>query len=209
MITTSTRTYGSLPRVGAGFLIGIAHLGLLLALVRYAQKAFEPDSAPVSSMAVTFVPAFVAPAAPPAAASVPTSTPPAREKAPAPSRASSRSVQEPSAPASQPVADAPVTAAPAAPAPVAAPVSGATPRLDMDAVRQAARQAARERVPTALERVREAELHRDMDDNDTARAIKKTARPDCRTAYGGGTKANLFILIPLAIDTITDHGCKW
>jgi hypothetical protein len=79
----------------------------------------------------------------------------------------------------------------------------------MDAVRASARQFERERVPTGLDRVREAERHRTVDDNDAARAIKKAARPDCRTAYGGGTKANVFLLIPLAIDAITDSGCKW
>lgn len=79
----------------------------------------------------------------------------------------------------------------------------------MEAVLATARRLERERVPTGLERVREAESYRAPGDNDAARAIKKAERPDCRTAYGGGTKANLLALIPLAIDTLTDHGCKW
>lgn len=39
-----------------------------------------------------------------------------------------------------------------------------------------------------------------------AEAIKKTERRDCRNAYGA---AGLLALIPLAISTVTDTGCKW
>ncbi len=79
----------------------------------------------------------------------------------------------------------------------------------MEGLRIAARQVDSERVPTALERLREAEQLRSEDDSKLARGIKKAKRPNCQTAYAGGEKANPLLLIPLAIDTITGKGCKW
>lgn len=42
-----------------------------------------------------------------------------------------------------------------------------------------------------------------------APAVRQAKRPDCQTKYSGGEKANLLLLIPLAIETITDKACKW
>ena len=42
-----------------------------------------------------------------------------------------------------------------------------------------------------------------------ASAIKKAERPDCRTTYSGGEKANLLALIPIVINTVREKGCKW
>ena len=79
----------------------------------------------------------------------------------------------------------------------------------MESLRGLARQVEKERVPTALERVRTAEQLRGSDDNNLARAIKRAKNPDCQKKYAGGTEANLLLLIPLAIDTITGTGCTW
>lgn len=42
-----------------------------------------------------------------------------------------------------------------------------------------------------------------------ARGVARAKRPDCRTAYNGGEKANLLVLIPLALGAVRDKGCKW
>jgi len=108
---------------------------------------------------------------------------------------------------------APVFAVPAAPASdtlVATepqPAAAAQPRLDLAALRASARRIDSERVPTADER--EQEPLRSLDDSNLARAVREAKRPDCQTKYSGGEKANLLLLIPLAIETITDKGCKW
>jgi hypothetical protein len=207
-VTTFNSPHGSPARLGAGFLIAVVHLCALLALVNTTFHRVQPDSGPVRFLTVTLLPPAAAPApskavatdqvqavARPPTISLPRVNVPAVVAAPAQRRVDT-SAADP--------APSPVEAPAAAPAP-----APATRRIDMDAVRAAARQFERERVPTGIERVREAELFREKDDNDAARAIKKAERPDCRHAYGGGTKANIFALIPLAIDTLTDHGCKW
>lgn len=39
-----------------------------------------------------------------------------------------------------------------------------------------------------------------------ARAIDDSARADCREAYAG---AGLLAVVPLLVDTVRQHGCKW
>ncbi|HSM22651.1 MAG TPA: hypothetical protein VK876_10645, partial [Rubrivivax sp.] len=39
-----------------------------------------------------------------------------------------------------------------------------------------------------------------------AREIEKTARDDCRQAYGG---AGLLAVVPLLVDSVRQDGCKW
>lgn len=210
----TTATFSGLrrdvSRLGSGFLVVIVHICVLLVLVRYVHTS-QPDLRPARYTTLILLPQAVP--EPPVAMPPTTGIPAPKELPPppipvqvmvpvppAPGRAATSS-SEPARPADE--APAPVDEVPA---PVSSP---ARPRVDMNAVRAAARQLERERVPTALDRIREAERYRAPDDNDAARAIKKTARPDCRHAYGGGTHANLLALIPLAIDTLTDHGCKW
>lgn len=76
-------------------------------------------------------------------------------------------------------------------------------RIDMESLRAAARQVDSERTPGALEPLRAS------DDSDLSRAVRKAKRPDCQTKYSGGTSFDVLLLIPLAIETITDKGCKW
>jgi len=73
----------------------------------------------------------------------------------------------------------------------------------MEALRAAARQVDSERGPAAPEPLRAS------DDSELSRAVRRAKRPDCQTKYAGGEKADILLLIPLAIDTITGKGCKW
>lgn len=206
-ITAFNGPNGGPSRISAGFLIGIVHLCALLLLVKYTHGRLQPDSRPVRFVTLTLVPAAAAPAPSKAVA---TDQEHAVVK---PAKISLPPVNVPALVVSEPAPRrVDTSASDTAPQPDEAPAAlphPVTRRVDMDAVRAAARQFERERVPTGIERVREAERFRAQDDNDAARAIKKAERPDCRTAYGGGTKANILALIPLAIDTLTDHGCKW
>jgi hypothetical protein len=76
------------------------------------------------------------------------------------------------------------------------------PAFDIDAARTAARAVAKEegsgmRSGATLKETREEKL---------GRSIEKARRHDCKTAYAG---MSLLAVIPLAIDTVTDTGCKW
>jgi len=79
----------------------------------------------------------------------------------------------------------------------------------MAALRADARHIGKDYVPDSFERVRAAESRLEAEKNDLGRAIGKAKRPPCTKKYSGGTSLNLILLIPLAIDTITDKGCKW
>ena len=82
--------------------------------------------------------------------------------------------------------------------------------IDMESLRAAARQVESARAPTAPESLRESEQMRASDDSDLSRAVRRAKRPDCQTKYAEGrTTVNLLLLVPLAIETITDKGCKW
>lgn len=73
----------------------------------------------------------------------------------------------------------------------------------MESLRAVARQVDSEFGPVGLEPLRAS------DDSDLSRAVRKAKRADCQIKYSGGTEANLLLLIPLAIETLTDKGCKW
>jgi type IV secretory pathway VirB10-like protein len=88
------------------------------------------------------------------------------------------------------------------PSATSAEVSANAPAFDIDAARTAARAVAREegggaQGGAALKETREEKL---------GRSIEKARRRDCKTAYAG---MSLLAVIPLAIDTVTDTGCKW
>lgn len=77
-------------------------------------------------------------------------------------------------------------------------------RIDMESLRAVARQVDSEYGPVGLEPLRAS------DDSDLSRAVRRAKRPDCQTKYAEGrTTVNLLLLIPLAIETVTDKGCKW
>jgi hypothetical protein len=199
---------GARSRAGSIAFIVLAHVLFVLALVHYASPRPDNDSAPVDYIAFAFI---VAPEKP-----VPVPAPQARS-APPPVAVPTVRPTRIATPRAMPASPEPMTiiAAPeetptATPAETTtAPASAPTGKLDMESLRGLARQVEKERVPTALERVRTAEQLRGADDNNLSRAIKRAKNPDCQKKYAGGTNANLLLLIPLAIDTITGTGCTW
>ena len=185
-------------RIGAGILIALLHVGLYYGVVHVRHRADQDNVGQASYMTVALIPTRAPPR--------PTLTQPMLK--PVPRRTMKKeAVVLPIRPAAsestiEPAADTKYVSPSAEQAPV--------PRvLDMDQLRAAARGIERSRVLSPLDRVRLAEQVRSSDDNAMARAVKKAERADCKTAYGGGEKMNLFMLIPLAIDTVTNTGCKW
>ena len=184
-------------RAGPGALIVLVHLVLLGILLRYAgMPSFRETLPPANYISLKLLPATSRPQA----VEAPASTPPpvlrprkARVEAAVPVHVA-------------PLAVPTVQEAPEAQAEPAAPQEK---RLDMGALRADARRIAREHVPEPFEQVRDAEHRLEADKKDLGRAIREAKRPPCTKKYSGGTSVNVFALIPLAIDTITDTGCKW
>jgi hypothetical protein len=184
-------------RAGAVALIALVHI--LLAALFLRHGAVPEDATPASYIAFALIPA-PKPVQPVAKAEAPLSMP-----APVVRRLSPVSRQ---APAPLPVIPQPqpLTArAPVAVVEIEPSVPLAQPGIDMAALRAAARRIDSERTPTPAE----SEPLRAIDDSKLARAVREAKRPDCQTKYSGGDKLDLIRLIPLAIETITDKGCKW
>lgn len=184
-------------RAGPGALIILAHLVFVALLLRYAgTPSIRDQTPPAEYITFALVPATARPKAVEAAA--PPLSPPARKR--------QATVQQ-----DLPL-PAPLVAVPAvqeAPEPVPAQAAPQGARLDMAALRADARHIAREYVPEPFEQVRDAEHRLEAEKKDLGRAIREAKRPPCTKKYSGGTSLNVFALIPLAIDTITDTGCKW
>ena len=210
----SLKQGGARSRVGAVAVIVLLHVLMAALLLRHAATPQrDDDGKPASYIAFVLIaapkPAPQAAQAAPVPVPVPVRvTPPVRRTAPA------KTV----APAPAPVVVAP---RPAPEAAVAAPEAPATwpdsaqaaqaphPGIDMAALRASARQIDSERVPAAQERREGPQQLLSTDDSKLARAVREAKRPDCQKKYSGGTSLNLILLIPLAIETITDKGCKW
>jgi len=204
----SLKQGGARSRVGSVAVIVLLHVLMAALLLRHAATPQrDDDGKPASYIAFAFIAAPKP--APPAAQAVPVPvmvTPPVRRTAPAKKVASA---PVPMAPRPAPEA---AVAAPEAPAtrPDSAQAAQAPhPGIDMAALRASARQIDSERVPTAQERREGPEQLLSTDDSKLARAVREAKRPDCQKKYSGGTSLNLILLIPLAIETITDKGCKW
>lgn len=182
-------------RVGPGALIILAHLAFLAILLRYAGTPPVRDEAgPADYIEFVLVPAKARPR--PVDAATPTPVP--RKPKATPAQA---------APATSDTVAAPSVPEPQDPTSEQAAPQGK--RLDMDALRASARRVARGHVPEPFEQVRDAEHRLEIEKKDLGRAIREAKRPPCTKKYSGGTSLNVFALIPLAIDTITDTGCKW
>lgn len=184
-------------------LILLAHLLLAMALLRFGGMTdrLKGDDRPASYIAFAFIPAPMPPQ--PAAGIAPPpvkATAPVRRVAPA-----LRKAPEP-APALT-IVDLP--AEEAATAPAAQEIPATERRIDMASLRAAARRIDSERAPAQGDGRREPERLRSSDDSDLARAVRQAKQPDCQTKYAGGDKANLLLLVPLAIDTVTGKGCRW
>lgn len=188
-------------RFASSLFIGLLHLLILAALLQHANSARIEETGPVEYMSYIVVPKPAAPAVREAAP--PTAPPPVRRDRPAVATAEAPRVpNDTSVP--DPV-DAPAETVAPAPATAAAP----SPKLDMAALRADAGRMSRDYVPEPFEQVRSAESRLEAEKRDLGRAIEKAKRPPCTKKYSGGTSLNLILLIPLAIDTITDKGCKW
>ena len=197
---------GARTRAGSVAFIVLAHVLFVLALVHYASPRPDNASTPVDYIAFAFIVAPVKPTPVPQARSAP---PPVAVPAVRPPRIVTTR-PTPASPEPITIITPPQETPSATPGETTtAPASAPTGKLDMESLRGLARQVEKERVPTALERVRTAEQMRARDDNKLSRAINEAKRPDCQTKYSGGDKLDLIRLIPLAIDTITDTGCKW
>jgi len=174
--------------------IVLLHVLLVVALVRSAQA---PDARQAEQPADYIAFAFIAAPTPPVvvemSASPPVTAPSVR---PQPAIVAREAMPQP-----EPmgiVQDSP----PSADTPPLAPEG----RLDMASLRAAARQVDSER---ALEARRESQQLRGMEDTALSRAVERATVPDCQTKYAGGEKANILLLVPLAIDTLTGKGCNW
>jgi len=198
---------GATSRAGSVAFILLAHVLFVLALVHYASPRPDNDSAAVDYIAFAFIVAPVKPTPVAQAHSAP--PPPVSVQVVRPPRIATQRAM-PASPEPMTIIAAREETPTATPAETTtAPASAPTGKLDMESLRGLARQVEKERVPTALERVRTAEQLRARDDTKLSRAISEAKRPDCQTKYSGGDKLDLIRLIPLAIDTITDTGCKW
>lgn len=186
-------------RLTTGLFIGLLHLVLLAALLHHANSSRPEDSGPVEYMSFillpkTATPPVVKPATP---------QPPARRSRQPVETAEAAPIlraipsAEPAETQAEPIAEVP------------APSASPSPKLDMAALRADAGRLSKDYVAEPFEQVRAAESRLEAEKNDLGRAIEKAKRPPCTKKYSGGTSMNLILLIPLAIDTITDKGCKW
>jgi pyruvate/2-oxoglutarate dehydrogenase complex dihydrolipoamide acyltransferase (E2) component len=143
---------------------------------------------------------------------VPVAHPPAKPEATQPSHA--RTTATRTKPKSAPrtskqavetlASEAPQKSAKAA----ANPATEAAPKLDMDAMIEQAKGMDRRRIISGLDRLHESERQHGTLEEKFGTSVAKATREDCRTKYVSPTP-NLLLLIPLAIETITDKGCKW
>jgi len=182
-------------RLGTGLFIGLAHLALVAALLHHANRPRIEDTGPVEYMSYIVVPTPAAPKVEERAASI----------RPPPVRRSRPSVTRVDAEPAMTIVPATESAALQTPSEEVAP----SPKLDMATLRAEARRVTRDYAPEPFEQVRAAESRLEAEKKDLGRAIANTKRPPCTKKYSGGEKLNLIALIPLAIDTITDTGCKW
>lgn len=192
---------GISSRLVAGALIALLHVSMVFVLLKFAQAPDARDpTRPVDYIAFAFIAAPKTPVTVEKAAPPPIIVPSVRPRLAA--TAAVREVDPAPAPITI-VQESPPSAETQQPTPVP------ERRLDMDSLRAAARQVDSDRTPTAMGGWREAEQLRNVEDTALSRGIQRAKRPDCQTKYSGGTSLNLLALIPLAIETVTDKGCKW
>jgi hypothetical protein len=82
------------------------------------------------------------------------------------------------------------------------------PKLDMNAMIEQAKGMDSRRIISGLDRLHESERPHGTLEEKFGASVAKATREDCRTKYVSPTPS-LLVLIPLAIETITDKGCKW
>jgi len=78
----------------------------------------------------------------------------------------------------------------------------------MDAMIEQAKGMDHRRIISGLDKLHESERPHGTLEEKFGASVARATREDCRTKYVSPTP-NLLLLIPLAIETITDKGCKW
>ena len=80
------------------------------------------------------------------------------------------------------------------------------PRLNLDELKRSALAIDKQRQPGTIEKIQQSHLRDDGFEKKLADGTRKAERKDCLKAYSG---AGLLAIIPLAVSTVVDTGCKW
>ncbi|MBI1771437.1 MAG: hypothetical protein HYR68_03595 [Burkholderiales bacterium] len=93
------------------------------------------------------------------------------------------------------------------PAPLAInPDSQTSPGLDLDAVRSSALALERQRKPSEIEQIQASHRRGDSLEKRLGEGTKRAEKKECLKAYSG---LGLLAVIPLAVSSVVDTGCKW
>ena len=103
-----------------------------------------------------------------------------------------------------PPATADVISPPAPPA--VSEQAGARQGLDLDALRGSALAIEKQRKPTEIEQIQASHRQADSLEKRLAAGTKRAEKKECLKAYSG---IGLLAVIPLAVSTVVDTGCKW
>lgn len=104
----------------------------------------------------------------------------------------------------QPPATADVISPPAPPTISEQPV--ARQGLDLDALRSSALAIEKQRKPTEIEQIQASHRQAESLEKRLAEGTKRAEKKECLKAYSG---IGLLAVIPLAVSTVVDTGCKW
>ena len=90
--------------------------------------------------------------------------------------------------------------------PQEAALPGRAPALDLDSLKRSALAIDRQRQPGTIEQIQQSHRRDESLEKQLADGTRKAERKDCLKAYSG---IGLLGLIPLAVSTVVDTGCKW
>lgn len=79
-------------------------------------------------------------------------------------------------------------------------------RLDLDAVRSSALALERQRKPSEIEQMQASHRRGDSLEKRLGEGTKRAEKKECLKAYSG---LGLLAVIPLAVSSVVDTGCKW
>lgn len=86
------------------------------------------------------------------------------------------------------------------------PDSQADPGLDLDALRSSALALERQRKPSEIEQMQAGHRRGDSLEKRLGEGTKRAEKKECLKAYSG---LGLLAVIPLAVSSVVDTGCKW
>ncbi|MBK1888702.1 hypothetical protein Undi14_01550 [Undibacterium sp. 14-3-2] len=84
--------------------------------------------------------------------------------------------------------------------------SAEEPRLNLDDLKRSALAIDKQRQPGTIEKIQQSHRRDEGFEQKLADGTKKAERKDCLKAYSG---IGLLAVIPLAVSTVVDTGCKW